>query len=102
LKVALTIYHNAQHTSWDEHPASLSIAFNSAWHESTAVTPASLFLGRDLNHPLALKWQLFDLELQNNATKIEEFWDAALSNLKKARARVADRYNAIGGRQSFE
>jgi hypothetical protein len=28
LKVALTIYHNSQHTSWDEHLASLTLAFN--------------------------------------------------------------------------
>jgi hypothetical protein len=46
LKAALTIYHNAQHTRWDEHLPSLAIAFNSAWNESTAVTPASRFLGR--------------------------------------------------------
>jgi hypothetical protein len=32
LKAALTIYHNSQHTRWDEHLPSLAIAFNSAWH----------------------------------------------------------------------
>jgi hypothetical protein len=99
LKVALIIYHNSQHTHWDEHLSSLALAFNSAWHESTAATPASIFLGRDLNHPLALKWKLFELELNKEANAIEEFWETALSNLKRARARVAHRYNA-GRRQA--
>jgi transposase InsO family protein len=63
LKAALTIYHNTQHNRWDEHLPSLAMAFNSAWHESTAATPASLFLGRELNHPLGLKWKLHELEL---------------------------------------
>jgi hypothetical protein len=62
LKVALSIYHHDQHTCWDDHFASLTLAFNTAWHEWTAETPASLFLGRDLNHPLGLKWELGDLD----------------------------------------
>jgi hypothetical protein len=74
LKVALTIYHNSQHTRWDEHLPSLSLAFISAWHESTAATPASLFLGRELNHPLGLKWKLCELELNKDTNSIEEFW----------------------------
>jgi hypothetical protein len=54
LKATPVIYHNSQHTHWDEHLSSLAIAFNSAWHESNAATPASLFLDRELNHPLGL------------------------------------------------
>jgi hypothetical protein len=94
LKVALTIYHNAQHTHWDNYLGSLTLAFNSAWHESTAATPASPFLGRDVNHPLALKWKLFELDLDKDSKNLEEFWETALSNLRKARASVASRYNA--------
>jgi hypothetical protein len=67
LKAALVIYYNSQHTHWDEHLSSLAIAFNSAWHQSTAATPASLFLGRELNHPLGLKWHLYELELQKDS-----------------------------------
>jgi hypothetical protein len=55
LKVALTIYHNAQHTHLDDYLASITLAFNSAWHESTAATTASLFLGKDVNNPLPLR-----------------------------------------------
>jgi hypothetical protein len=36
LKAALTIYHNSQHTRWDENLPSLSMALNSAGHESRA------------------------------------------------------------------
>jgi hypothetical protein len=79
----------------------LAIAFNSAWHESTAATPASLFLGRELNHPLALKWKLHELELDRDSKGIEEFWEAALVNLKKARASVAERYDAGRRRAEF-
>jgi hypothetical protein len=35
LKVALTIYHHAHHTRWDEHLPSLALTFNTVWHEST-------------------------------------------------------------------
>jgi hypothetical protein len=94
LKVALTIYHHRQHTHWDEYLSSLTLAFNSAWHESTAATPASLFLGRDLNHPLTMKWRLFELDLDKDSKNMEEFWDTALTNLRKARDKVASRYNA--------
>jgi transposase InsO family protein len=98
LKVALSIYHHEQHTRWDHHLPSLTLAFNTAWHESTAATPASLFLGRDLNHPLGLKWKLADLDLDKGVKDARTFWQDALANLRKARARVAERYN-VGRRQ---
>jgi hypothetical protein len=63
------------------------------------VTPASLFLGRELNHPLGLKWRLSVLEFNNDAKGIEEFYKTALSNLRKTCDRVARRYNA-GRRQA--
>ena len=93
LKVALSIYHHSQHTHWDDHLPSLALAFNTAWHESTAATPASLFLGRELNHPLSLKWKFTELDMEGEVKDIREFWEVALNNLRKARARVAERYN---------
>jgi hypothetical protein len=69
------------------------MAFNTAWHESTGATPASLFLGREMNHPLGLKWEFRELELQREPKELNEFWEAALANLKKACARVAARYD---------
>jgi rRNA processing protein Krr1/Pno1 len=47
-----------------------------------------------VNHPLALKWKLFELDLGRDTKNLEEFWETALSNLRKARARVVGRYNA--------
>jgi hypothetical protein len=74
------------HPSWDELLMSLTLALNLAWHESSAATPASLFLGRDLNHPLGLKWKLLDLDLDNDPKCMEEYWDRALSHLRRARS----------------
>jgi hypothetical protein len=101
LKTALVIYHNSQHTHWDEHLPSLAMAFNSAWHESTAATPSSLFLGREQNHPLGLKWRLYELELGADSKGANEYWKAALASLR-THARVAARYNVGRRRAKFQ
>ncbi|PNF20865.1 hypothetical protein B7P43_G11730 [Cryptotermes secundus] len=69
------------------------MAFNAAWHESTGFTPALLFLGREMNHPLGLRWELTDDDLQRSPQDTHLYWELALGNLKKARDRVAKRYN---------
>jgi hypothetical protein len=46
-----------------------------------------------MNHPLGLKWEFHELELQRDPKGMSEFWEAALSNLKRARARVGARYH---------
>jgi hypothetical protein len=74
---------------------SLTMAFNTAWHVSTGATPAVLFLGRELNHPLGLKWEFSELNLQQSPPKTEVFWERALTNLKRIRDRVARLYNAL-------
>jgi transposase InsO family protein len=102
LKAALTIFHHSQHICWDENLPSLSIAFNSAWHESTGMTPAKLFLGREMMHPLEVKWELFDLDLQKDREDVQRYWEEALRNLKKARDRVAQRYNSTRSRADFK
>jgi hypothetical protein len=101
LKVALAIYHHGQHTHWDEHLSSLVLAFNSAWHESTGTTPASLFMGRELNHPLALKWELAELTLDQDRGSMQDFWEKALTNLRRAQAKVAKRHNASRRQAGF-
>jgi hypothetical protein len=101
LKTALVIFHNSQHTHWDEHLSTLSIAFNSACHESTAATPASLFLARELNHPLGLMWNLSEVETDPDPSSAKDFWERALTNLKNARTKVAERYNAGRQRADF-
>jgi hypothetical protein len=102
LKVALTIYHHAHHTRWDEHLPSLALAFNTTWHESTDTTPAVLSLGREMNHPVGLKWELSQLEQDVTPQDTRAFWERALDNLKKARDRVARRYNAARSEVVFK
>jgi hypothetical protein len=77
------------------------MALNTAWHESTGSTPA-LFLGRELNHPLGLKWEFSELDLQQPPQGIKVFWERALANLKKARDRVARRYNVLRSEAVFK
>jgi hypothetical protein len=72
LKAALMIYHHSQHTRRDENLLSLATAFNTAWHK-TGATPASLFLHREINHPLGLKWKLHELELQRDSKATDAF-----------------------------
>jgi hypothetical protein len=35
---------------------------------------------RHVNHPLGLKWYLYELELQKHSKGINEFWETVLSN----------------------
>jgi hypothetical protein len=67
------IYHNSQHTWWDENLPSLTMGFNTAWHESTGATSALFFLGRELNHPLGLKREFSELDLQQSPPDTEVF-----------------------------
>jgi hypothetical protein len=77
------------------------MAFNTAWHEITGATPALLFLGREINHPLGLKWELSELDLQLSPSDTKVYWEKALVNLKRARDRVARRYNALRSEAVF-
>ncbi|XP_023714670.1 uncharacterized protein LOC111868341 [Cryptotermes secundus] len=101
LKAALTIFHHSQHTRWDENLLALAVAFNTAWHESTGATPALLLLGRELNHPLGMRWELSEVDLQQSPHDTKDFWGQALANLKRAQDRVARCYNALRSEAVF-
>jgi hypothetical protein len=75
LKAALKIYHHQSQTRWDEDLSLLSLAFNSARHESTSFTPASLFLGREIRSPLEINWELCPTDLESESDAIDRFWD---------------------------
>jgi hypothetical protein len=45
LKSALKIFHHNSQDTWDEDLPWLSVAFNTAVHDSTNCTPDKLFLG---------------------------------------------------------
>jgi len=94
LKAALKIFHHESQVSWDEDLSLLSLAFNTAAHESHKGTPDKLFLGRELKCPLAVRW---DLTPESNGAMEHmppKFWETAYKNLIRAQRRVAHRYNS--------
>lgn len=93
IKVAIRIFHNQHQQSWDQHLHWFQIAFNSASHDSTKASPASLFLGRQINHPLELQWNLESLLNDANPQPLERRWENALTSLKRARQLREARYN---------
>lgn len=93
LKVALRIYHQADHQTWDQNLHWFQVAFNSSKHESTGVTPASLFLGREIKHPLQLAWNLDRLVPSSARIPTELQWEKALESLRHARQKRENYYN---------
>jgi hypothetical protein len=73
LKAALTILHYSQHTRCHENLPALPVDFNTAWHESTDATAALLFLGREFNHPLGLRLEMSELDLQQSPRTLRNF-----------------------------
>jgi hypothetical protein len=53
-----------------------------------------LFLGRELATPLESVWDLTEAKFPKDSKRETEFWTEAIRNLRKARNRVARRYNA--------
>lgn len=60
LKYALKIFHSQTQQRWDENLNYLMIGINSAHHESIGMTPAMALMGRELNNPLQLAWNLVE------------------------------------------
>ena len=92
LKSALKIFHHQSQGRWDEDLPLLSVAFNTAVHESSKFTPDLLLLGRKMKCPLLSHWDLSSGEAGKPMTN-QSFWTQAYINLKAARDRVARRYN---------
>lgn len=94
IKTALRIYHSQNHTEWDTLIPFFQISFNSAVHESTKQSPASLFLGYNIRHPLELEWNLDELLPPDiNRQELEQRWKIAIENMKRARQNRQDQYN---------
>jgi len=72
----------------------LASAFNAALHEGTKFCPALLFLGRELATPIKSVWDLTEKNVFHDLEKEKGFWTEAIRNLRKARDRMARRYNA--------
>jgi hypothetical protein len=93
LKAALKIFHHQSQSAWDEDLPWLSVAFNTAGHESTRSTPDKLFLGRELKCPLSVQWDLNPVSEHDSGEGSQLFWTRAYANLMQARNKVARRYN---------
>lgn len=90
LKFILKIFHAESQNKWDENLPYLCMGLNSAIHESTGVTPAQAFLGRDLNHPLKLQWNLDDeLPPETANEKVRKI----VENLRASNQKSRERYN---------
>lgn len=95
IKTALRIFHNQNHTEWDQNIHFFQLAFNSAKHESTGFSPAELFLSFTISHPLELHWNLDQLLSKNQAPQTnQDKWTEALGNLQKARQHRQTKYNS--------
>jgi hypothetical protein len=93
LKSALKLFHQDSQDTWDRNFPWLSIAFNTAVHESTNCKPDRLFLGREMKLPLLNKWDLSSLTEDSSDHTRQMFWTQAYENLKKTHSRVAAKYD---------
>ncbi|KAG8238868.1 hypothetical protein J437_LFUL017670 [Ladona fulva] len=83
---------------WDEQVHTLMIAFNSAIHERTGYSLASMPFGQELNHPLDMQWGLDgDIERAAPTPPMEEKWVHSLKNLQRACKRSERRYKVGRG-----
>jgi hypothetical protein len=94
LKSALKIFHHESQSAWDEDLPWLSLAFNTAVHDSTKCTLDKLFLGGELKCPLLVRWDLSPLSMVGTGDATQSFWTQAYRNLRQARNKVARRYDA--------
>ena len=93
LKSALKIFHHQSQGRWDEDLPLLSVAFNTAVHETSKFNPDLLFLGRRTKCPLLSRCDLSSIDERGKPMTNHSFWTQAYINLKAVRDRVARRYN---------
>ena len=97
LKSALTALHSHHHSDWEDEIAFLNLGFNSTPHSATHSSPALVFMGRHLSHPLLNQWGIPDIHAPLNDRERQQLWQQVTVSLSKARAAVASKYNV--GRQ---
>lgn len=91
LKYALKIFHSKTQHRWDENLNYLMIGINSAHHISIGMTPAMALMGRELNNPLKLAWNLVEEteEPVNWEDKVKEI----VKNLTTAQQKMKAQYD---------
>lgn len=94
LKAALIIYHSGSPRKWDLSLDWLSLAFNTAQHESHKTTPARLMLGYEVNTPLSNLWSFSDILPERvDPAELRARWETARRNILLAHQREARAYN---------
>jgi len=93
LKSALKVYHHESQNLWDDKLSWLGLTLNTASHKSTGTTPDILFLGREMQSPLNVRWDLSPKEYDSCEKANEPRWAEASLNLLAAKKKVARRYN---------
>ena len=93
LKSALKIFHHHSQSTWDADLPWLSMAFNTAVHESTIAKPDTLFLGREMGSPLETRWDLTSVGSGQVICTDSDFWSQAYQNSKRASRKVALKYS---------
>jgi hypothetical protein len=95
IKHQLAIFVNENQKDWDEHIPLLLMAYRTATHESTGLTPAKVMMGRELRVPLDL---LMGIPSKKNyvkklsyVEKLEESMDIAHSFARKRSRITTDR-----------
>ncbi|KAJ8885200.1 hypothetical protein PR048_011396 [Dryococelus australis] len=66
VKVALKIFHNMYHHSWDQNLPELNCYFNSAPHSATGFSPCKIFLCRELPVPRLNVWVIRPEIMESN------------------------------------
>lgn len=54
LEVGLAMFVNDNHSDWDKHIPLFLMAYRTAVHETTKVTPSQMMLGREMRVPIDL------------------------------------------------
>lgn len=99
LTMALRIYHNNAQKSWDELLPYLMLSMNTCQHTSTGVTPASIYLGRELKHPLQLHWDIqTDMLPRDKEKRMHEI----TRHLQKVHSKSKQRYDADRKKSPFK
>jgi hypothetical protein len=84
VKCALKIFHHNSQDTWDRDLPWLSLAFNTAVHESTGCTRDKLFFGREIGFPLEIRWDLSPLRGDCSVSGDKLFWIRTFEALKRA------------------
>jgi hypothetical protein len=92
------------HSQWDSFLSDLTFAFNTCLHSSTGKTPARIFFGRELPHPLSNLWGLPRGIFQEDSSdeERESCLKEVLENLKKAKVKQKELFNKLHSPVTFE